>query len=141
MLDLQGVAEVEVYNGTQNARYGNENYTKEFYDKRWHGEGTSNSFPSANTTGNNLDPSAYYVEDASYIRIRNVQLGYTLPSATTDRWRINRLRVYVNAQNPVNWFKYSGFSPEVGGTPTNAGIDINVYPLYATYNFGVNVTF
>jgi TonB-linked SusC/RagA family outer membrane protein len=141
MLDFQGVADVEVYNGTQNVRYGNENYTKEFYDKRWRGEGSSNSFPSANTTGNNLDPSAYYVEDASYLRIRNAQLGYTLPTALTNRWRINRFRVYVNAQNPVNWFKYSGFSPEVGGTPTNAGIDINVYPLYATYNFGVNVTF
>ena len=141
MLDFQGVADVEIYNGTQNARYGNENYTKRFSDKRWRGEGTSNEFPSANTTGNNLDPSTYYVEDGSYLRIRNVQLGYTLPVALTQRWRMNRLRVYVNAQNPVNWFKYSGFSPEVGGTPTNAGIDINVYPLYATYNFGVNVTF
>jgi hypothetical protein len=54
---------------------------------------------------------------------------------------MQRLRVFLNAQNAVNIFGYKGFSPEVGGTPTNAGIDTNVYPLFATYNFGVNVTF
>jgi len=146
MLDFQGVADVDIYNGTQNARYGNENYTKEFFDKRWHGEGTSNSYPSANTTGSNLNPNSYYVEDGSYFRIRNVQLGYTIPAAITSRWKMNRLRIYVNAQNPVTWFKYSGFSPEIinlnaGVKPTEAGVDVNVYPLFATYNFGVNVTF
>jgi len=54
---------------------------------------------------------------------------------------MKQLRFYVNAQNPLNFFKYKGFSPEVSGSPTNAGIDLNVYPLYATYNFGVNITF
>ncbi|RYF45268.1 MAG: SusC/RagA family TonB-linked outer membrane protein, partial [Chitinophagaceae bacterium] len=143
MLDFQGVADVDLYNGTQNVRYGNENYTKEFFDKRWRGEGSSNTYPSANTTGSNLDPSSYYVEDASYFRIRNIQLGYTLPSSLLNRWKMNRIRFYVNAQNPVTWTKYTGFSPEILGSalPTEAGVDINVYPMYATYNFGVNVTF
>ncbi|RYY30570.1 MAG: SusC/RagA family TonB-linked outer membrane protein, partial [Chitinophagaceae bacterium] len=141
MLDFQGVAGVDIYNGLLNVRYGNENYTKDFYENRWTGPGSSNSYPSANTAGNNLNPNTFFVEDGSYVRIRNVQFGYTLPSATTTRWGINRLRVYANAQNPLNIFSYRGFSPEVGGAPTNAGIDVNVYPLYATYNFGVNVTF
>jgi hypothetical protein len=51
------------------------------------------------------------------------------------------VRFFANAQNAINVFGYKGFSPEVGGGPTNEGIDANVYPLYATYNFGVNVTF
>ncbi len=141
MLDFQGVAGVEIYNGLLNVRYGNENYTKDFFDNRWNGVGTSNSYPSANTAGNNLNPNSFFVEDGSYVRIRNAQFGYTLPTAMTTRWKLNRLRVYVNAQNPLNLFSYRGFSPEVGGTPTNAGIDVNVYPLYATYNFGINLTF
>jgi len=54
--------------------------------------------------------------------------------------------VYLNAQNPLTVFKYKGFSPEIvntasGQNPTNAGIDTNVYPLYATYTFGINLTF
>jgi hypothetical protein len=49
--------------------------------------------------------------------------------------------VYVNAQNSVTFFKYRGFSPEIGGGALDRGIDTNVYPLYATYNFGVNLTF
>lgn len=141
-VDLQGVAHADIYNANAGLRYGNENYTKDFYNNRWHGEGTSNSYPSANIGGNqNYLPNSFFVESGSYFRIRNLQLGYTLPSTILSRWSIQQLRVYANAQNPFNFFKYRGFSPEVGGTPTNAGIDLNVYPLYATYNFGVNLTF
>jgi hypothetical protein len=55
--------------------------------------------------------------------------------------RVQTLRIYANAQNPLTLSKYKGFSPEVGGTPTNAGIDLNVYPLIATYNLGINIGF
>jgi hypothetical protein len=82
------------------------------------------------------------VEDGSYFRIRNMQLGYTLPLSTAQKIRAKSLRIYANAQNAFNFFKYRGFSPEItGGNPTSRGIDVNVYPLYATYNFGVNVSF
>jgi TonB-linked SusC/RagA family outer membrane protein len=146
-LDLQGVAKVEIYNGTMNVRYGNENYIKEFYVNRWSGPGTSNFYPSANLNGDNLNPSNFYVEDGSYIRVRNLQLGYTFKQDMTGGWGISRLRIFANAQNPFNWFKYRGFSPEILTDPYNAtgainsGIDVNVYPLYATYNSGVNLTF
>lgn len=141
-LDFQGVAGVQVYNANLGLRYGNENFTKDFYDRRWHGQGTSNSYPSANIGGgDNYRPNSFFVEDGSYFRIRNMQLGYTLPEFITNRWKIKKMRAYVNAQNAFNFFKYRGFSPEIGGPPTNAGIDTNVYPLYATYNFGVNVSF
>jgi hypothetical protein len=65
----------------------------------------------------------------------------SLPTAMVNKWKIRKLRVFANAQNALNIFGYRGFSPEVGGTPTNAGVDANVYPLYATYNLGLNVTF
>jgi hypothetical protein len=84
------------------------------------------------------------VQSGNYFRIRNMQLGYTLPQTLMDRLHLTRLRIYVNAQNAFNFFKYKGFSPEIGrvagANPTNTGIDTNVYPLSATYNFGLNLT-
>ncbi|TBO42412.1 SusC/RagA family TonB-linked outer membrane protein [Pedobacter kyonggii] len=141
-LDIQGVADVDVFNANLSSRFGNENFTKDFFDHRWTGPGTSNTYPSADLAGGlNNAPNSFYVEKGDYIRLRNIQLGYSLPSAIVNKWKMQRLRVFLNAQNAVNIFGYKGFSPEVGGTPTNAGIDTNVYPLFATYNFGVNVTF
>ncbi|MBC3539207.1 TonB-dependent receptor [Rufibacter sp. H-1] len=141
-LDIQGVADRDIYNGNRNTRYGNENYDQDFYDNRWRGPGTSNSYPSANLTGNNLDPNSFYVESGDYVRIRNLQLGYNFPTTMVNRWKMQGLRIFLNAQNPITLFDYNGFSPEVGGpSPIDYGIDRNVYPLSATYNLGVNVTF
>jgi TonB-linked SusC/RagA family outer membrane protein len=141
-VDVQGVAGVDVYNANVAFRFGNENFSKDFYDNRWRGPGTSNSYPSANVgSTSNAAPNSFYVESGAYVRLRNVQLGYTLPGSLMKNWKMQRVRVFVDSQNPVNLFDYKGFSPEVGGTPTNAGIDASVYPLSATYRFGVNVTF
>jgi hypothetical protein len=148
-LDFQGVAGVEVYNANIAFRYGNENYTKDFFDNRWHGAGTSNTYPAANVGASaNSAPNSFYVENGSYFRIRNIQLGYTLPKSITDKWKMSKVRFYANAQNALNIFGYKGFSPEITASTTqnspsalNAGIDANVYPLFATYNFGINVTF
>jgi TonB-linked SusC/RagA family outer membrane protein len=141
-LDFQGVADVSVYNANIAFRYGNENFTKDFYDHRWHGAGTSNTYPSVNVGANaNAAPNSFYVESGAYFRLRNAQLGYTLPANTLSNLGVKKVRFYANAQNSINIFGYKGFTPEVGGTVGNMGIDANVYPLYATYNFGVNVTF
>lgn len=145
-VDIQGVAGVDVYNANLGNRLGNENFTKEFFDNRWTGEGSSNSNPSTNIAGstNNL-ANSYFVESGAYIRLRNIQLGYSLPESITSKWKIKKLRVFANAQNAVNLFGYRGFSPEVSSStntsPTSAGIDNNVYPLFATYNLGLNLTF
>jgi len=141
-LDIQGVAGVDVFNANLSNRFGNENYTKDFFNNRWTGAGSSNTYASASlASGLNNAPNSFYVESGDYIRLRNIQLGYSLPNSIVSKWKMQKLRVFVNAQNAANFFGYKGFSPEVGGTPTNAGIDTNVYPLYATYNFGVNLTF
>ena len=141
-LDFQGIAGVDIYNANLALRFGTENFTEDFYKNRWHGSGTSNLYPSVYLAGGqNPRANSFYVEDGSYFRVRNAQLGYTFGSSLTDKWKISKLRVYANAQNPLNFFKYRGFTPEVGGSPTRAGVDVDVYPLYATYNFGVNLTF
>ncbi|GAA4320777.1 TonB-dependent receptor [Mucilaginibacter gynuensis] len=141
-IDVQGVAGVDIYNANVALRFGTENYSQDFFNNRWHGAGTSNTYPSANIAGGqNNRSNSFYVESGSYVRVRNMQLGYTIPTAITSKLNINRLRVFVNAQNALNFFSYKGFSPEVGGGATRAGVDANVYPLYATYNFGVNVGF
>lgn len=145
-VDFQGIAGVDVYNANKGLRYGSENYTQDFYDNRWHGEGTSTTYPSANIGGgNNYKPNTFFVESGSYFRVRNMQLGYTLPTSIASKLSLKKVRLYANAQNAFNFFKYKGFNPELigqGATPgTNAGIDNGAYPLYATYNFGINVTF
>lgn len=142
-LDFQGVSGIDVYNANLGYRFGTENFSKDFFDNRWHGEGTSNSYPSANIGGGtNYLPNSFFVEDGSYFRVRNIQLGYTFSPGIADKIRAKSLRIYANAQNAFNFFNYRGFSPEIsGGSPTGRGIDVNVYPLSAIYNFGVNVSF
>ncbi|HWW40992.1 MAG TPA: hypothetical protein VNZ46_16860, partial [Pedobacter sp.] len=146
-----------IYNANLAYRYGNENITKDFFDHRWHGEGTSNTYPSANIGASaNSAPNNFYVSSGAYFRVRNAQLGYTLPSSILSKWKIKKIRFYANAQNAINIFGYKGFSPEVGPIPTdnaekiqttlknttlNGGLDADVYPLFATYNFGINLTF
>jgi len=145
-IDIQGVAGVDVYNANIAYRFGNENFSKDFYDNRWHGAGTSTTYPSANLgTTINAAPNSFYVENGSYIRLRNVRLGYTLPTSITSKWMMKKLRFFADAQNPVTLFGYKGFTPELGNAtasdPLTKGIDANVYPLSATYRLGLQVTF
>ena len=79
--------------------------------------------------------------DEELSRLLGIEQGYLLSVDHLKKVGIQKLRVYVNAQNPFTFFKYTGFTPEVGGNPGSAGIDTNVYPLYATYTFGVNLSF
>ena len=148
-IDFNGVAGVDIYNANKGLRFGAENWTKDFYDSRWHGAGTSNSNPSvAVGSRQNYYINSWYVESGAYLRIRNIQLGYTLPKESLAAIGIQSLRIYLNAQNPAIFTKYKGFSPEIGnslenggGAPGTIGIDNNVYPLSAVYNLGVNLSF
>lgn len=141
-IDMQGVAGVDVYNANIGYRFGNENFTQDFYEHRWHGAGTSNTYPSTFVGANdNSKPNSFFVESGAYFRVRNAQLGYTLPGHSLKKYGVQKIRFYANAQNAINIFGYKGFTPEIGGSVGELGIDASVYPLYATYNFGVNVTF
>lgn len=110
---------------------------------RWTGPGSTNTDPRL-TTGANRNGvfSDYYVESGSYLRLRNVQLGYTLPSAISKRIGSTRLRVYVAANNLLTFTKYRGFDPDYSsGAPLGSGVDTGVYPQAKLYQAGFNFNF
>jgi len=141
--NCQGIAGNKIYNAKRANRFGNENYDSDFYTNRWTAEGKSNSYPSADIAGGkNAFPSTFFIESGAYFRIRNVQLGYTLPKVITEKLNISKIRLYIASQNPFTAFKYNGFSPEIpGGSPSSQGIDYGVYPLSTTTTIGLNVNF
>lgn len=140
---IQGVYGNKIYNAKRTIRniFPDANYDKDFYDNYWQGSGTSNTYPSAALTRRNIFPNSFFVESGSYVRIRNIQIGYTLPENIRQTLRMQSLRVYVSAQNPVTLFAYNGYTPEIGGSPIATGIDNDTYPLSATFTAGINVTF
>ncbi len=110
---------------------------------RWTGEGTSNSVPRVTTaaTTNKLF-SDYFVEDASYVRIQSLQLGYTLNSRFSEKAGITKLRLYAGVNNLYTFTKYKGFDPGASsGAPIGGGIDDGFYPIPRTYLVGLNINF
>ncbi|GEP51232.1 SusC/RagA family TonB-linked outer membrane protein [Flavobacterium noncentrifugens] len=110
---------------------------------RWTGEGTSNTVPRVTTgaTANDLF-SDYFVEDASFYRIQNIQLGYTLNPEFTKKAFITKLRLYASVNNVYTFTKYKGFDPAAtSGAAIGGGIDYGFYPTPRTYMFGVNLNF
>jgi TonB-linked SusC/RagA family outer membrane protein len=143
---------------------GLQNISLDYYLNRWTpGKPGNNRYTRVTNRDNNDNnrPSDVYAENGSYIRLRNVQVGYTLPSNLLRRLSITRLRVFVSAQNLFTITDYSGLDPEVGlpqqydaarrygpagvGELTrsvgSSGVDVGTYPLSRIYTFGLNVTF
>ncbi len=124
------------------------NVTKRYYDERWTGEGTSNTQPRASWSGksNNVKASTRFLEDGSYIRLKNIQLGYSVPN--TQKWHLEKVRVYVSATNLFTITKYNGLDPEMtvsanassDGDLAN-GIDWGTYPVAKVFTLGLNLTF
>ena len=111
---------------------------------RWTGEGTSNKYPRfiIGDKTNNWVASDLYVCDGSYARLKNIQLGYTLPARITEKFLVSGLRVYVAAENLLTFTSYRGFDPEISsGNGYSLGVDYGVYPQARTFTFGVNVKF
>ncbi len=118
------------------------NLRQEVWDGRWKGEGTSNYYPRAKTTGSLFDKrvSDRLIEDGSFIRLKNVNLSYNVNVKKIKY--LNSLKLFVNATNLFVITKYKGFDPEVSGFGLNAinqGVDYGTIPQYKTYSFGVNV--
>ncbi|MBC5841044.1 TonB-dependent receptor [Flavobacterium sp. F-380] len=110
---------------------------------RWTGEGTSTSVPRVTTaaTSNKLF-SDYFVEDASYVRIQNIQLGYTLNPRYIEKMGISKVRLYAGVNNLYTFTKYKGFDPGASnGAPIGGGIDYGFYPIPRTYMLGLNINF
>lgn len=110
---------------------------------RWTGEGTSNTVPRVTTaaTSNNVF-SDYFVEDASFVRIQNIQLGYSLPSQVLDKLGMSKIRLYTAVNNLYTFTKYKGYDPGASnGAPIGGGIDYGFYPIPRTYILGLNLNF
>lgn len=108
--------------------------------------GTKIPHTSLNDPNDNDRISDRYVEDGSFLRIKNITLGYTFPKALLNKAKIENLRVYVNIQNLYTFTKYTGYDPEVGASTQDStgltyGLDNGRYPSPAMYSFGLNITF
>jgi TonB-linked SusC/RagA family outer membrane protein len=89
-----------------------------------------------------LSPSDFYVEDGSYLRLKNIQLGYTFPSSFNKKLNITSARVYIGVKNLLTFTKYTGFDPEVGETTIlERGFDRGTYPQAKLFTFGINLSF
>ncbi|WP_100845059.1 TonB-dependent receptor [Flavobacterium sp. 5] len=141
-IDFAGVYGNEIYRDWGNgSTFAQLNYRTDRLD-RWTGAGTSNWEPRANDGSSyNQLASTYMIEDGSYLRLRNIQFGYTFNSELLEKASIQNLRLYLNAQNLYTWTKASGFTPDIGGTPTKFGVDNGGYPVARVISIGLNVTF
>lgn len=110
---------------------------------RWTGEGSTNEHPRVTTGANsNVLFSDFFVEDGSFLRIQNIQLGYTFPTSLMERFGANSLRLYVSANNVFTFTEYRGYDPSASsGDPIGGGIDQGFYPVPRTYLLGVNFKF
>ncbi|WP_290539987.1 TonB-dependent receptor [Alistipes sp.] len=141
-LDFQGVYGNEIYNAGFMTSFAQYNYPAKRLG-RWRGEGTSNWEPILDS-GRALqkENSSYYIEDGSYLRLRNIQLGYRFGDRIIRKLRLKGLRLYMNVENVATWAHNTGYTPEIGGSALAFGIDDGyTYPMPTTITFGVNVTF
>ena len=109
----------------------------------WTPTNTGATVPKASNKSNfstNTVSSSYYLEDGSFTRMKNLQLGYTLPESVLSRIKVKSLRVYVQGINLFTLTKYSGLDPEIGGGDTAFGVDAGNYPNVKQFIFGLNIT-
>ncbi len=112
--------------------------------ERWTGEGSTNEHPRISHTDPNRNNrvSDRFVEDGSFLRVKNLQLGYSLPDRVLEKLDLGKLRFYVSANNLLTFTKYTGLDPEIGSRGTlEIGIDRGFYPVARNFIAGVNVTF
>jgi TonB-dependent starch-binding outer membrane protein SusC len=142
--DFNSFTYASVGNDIYSAYERNANFSNKYRGvlARWTGPGTTNdarnprySFTDANS---NIRVSDRYVEDGSFIKIKNLQLGYTFPKSVTKNI-FSKLRIYVQVKNAFTFTKYTGFDPEIAGGILDTGIDRGAYPQARTYAFGIDI--
>lgn len=137
---FQGVQGNDLYKFYRRANVTYGNWDKSWLN-RWHGEGTSNWMPrivEGDPNNNTTWVTNMFVEDGSYLRLKVLQLGYTLPARLTQKAFIKKLRFFVQGENLFTITDYTGYDPEVG---TRNGFDGGTYPQARTFTFGANITF
>ncbi len=137
----QGTAGNDIYDASRRNDITSANLPRWMLN-RWTGEGTSDRYPrvSANDQTNWARSSDLYITDGSYFRLKNITLGYTLPSKLTRKFFVQNLRVFVMGENLLTATKYAGFDPEVTNG-SSLGVDRGVYPQSKVWTIGCNVSF
>ena len=142
--DFNAFTYASVGNDIYSAYERNANYTNKARSVlgRWTGPGTTNDAKNPRysfTDGNsNIRVSDRYVEDGSFIKIKNLQLGYTFPASATKKI-LSRLRIYAQVKNAFVFTNYTGFDPEISGGILDSGIDRGAYPQARTFAFGIDI--
>ncbi|MFO7869542.1 MAG: TonB-dependent receptor [Bacteroidales bacterium] len=147
---FQGVQGNDIYNMTKyylDGGYGVSNMSTRIYDV-WSPENTGSDMPADNEWFRDKNyPHDGFIEDGSYLRLKNLTIGYTVPEKLSKKLKLQKLRVYTVIQNPITFTDYSGFDPEIGtNVETNwegpeFGIDRGVYPQAKSIVFGLNLEF
>nr|MUH41516.1 TonB-dependent receptor [Zobellia laminariae] len=138
---VQGVSGNQILNGIIRNNDLNINLPIKYYDGRWTPGRTDAIWPTTSHTGNAYR-SDLLVEDGSYTKIKQIQLGYTLPDRVIDILPISKLRTYVSLENFFTFTKYSGLDPEVGASSNNGvGVDLGYYPTPRSFIFGMSLSF
>lgn len=140
-LDLQGQTGNKIFNGKEVVRPDPYNFEKHVFN-RWTGPGTSNTEPRPSFGGYNYSPSDRFVQDGSFLRLRNITFSYALPSGLSDKLQLSKAVLYLKGTNLYTLTKFTGYTPEIGSEDVlSNGIDNGIYPVTAVYSFGLNITF
>ncbi|MDP9955639.1 TonB-linked SusC/RagA family outer membrane protein [Epilithonimonas hungarica] len=147
MLFAQGQAGNKLFQGLRRLDMLYANYQTSILD-RWTGEGTSNDTPRVTTkddNGNYTKMSNYYLQKGDYLRLKIIQIGYTLPKSVSNSFGASKVRFYVTGENIFTFTKYTGYDPEIAGRNNSEqdvlGIDRAYYPQARTFLFGANIQF
>lgn len=139
---FQGVAGNEIYNRMRTRTEYNGTSTQlstkmvNVWTQAKADEGIIGTIPNPNGNSYNNTVSSRFVEKGDYLRLKNIQLGYTLPNNISHKLGMSKCRVYVSGSNLLTWTKYTGYDPEVAG-----GVDYGNYPQARTFMFGLNLSF
>lgn len=134
--DILNMLKYDIYSGT-----GWYNAPKDIFDKFWTGPGSTNeNFAISANSRDNLTMSEWYIENGSYVRLKNITLGYTFPKQWLQKLTIQNLRLFVAAQNLFTITGYSGLDPELGNSnPAFMGIDMGWYPQARSFMVGLSL--
>lgn len=139
-IDFQGNFGNKILNAKQIERYsGSDNWDRSFLD-RWTEDNRNTSIPRMTLDGNNYLVSDRYVENGSYAKLQNIEIGYTFPRAMMQKIGLQKLRLFITGNNLFYITKYRGFTPEITGNALEAGIDRTVYPVTSSCRIGLNIT-
>ncbi len=139
-VNVQGQTGNKIFNAKEVVRPDPYNFESHVLD-RWTGPGTSTTEPKPSFGGYNYIPSDHFIQDGSFLRIRNVVVGYSLPPSWREKIHMQKLRIYIKADNLYTLTKYTGYTPEIGGGVLSSGIDRGIYPITAVYSIGINLNF